>query len=79
MAPSSYYAAQPPAPPIQPISYPPQPSTSYFPPQPAVVVDDEAIAMAQKQARWAISALNYEDIDTAVKELRNALNTLGAS
>jgi vacuolar protein sorting-associated protein VTA1 len=42
-----------------------------------VVVDDEAIAKAQKHARWAISALNYEDIETAVKELREALGTLG--
>jgi vacuolar protein sorting-associated protein VTA1 len=55
----------------------PQPSPSYFPPQPQVVVDDEAIAKAQKHARWAISALNYDDVETAVKELKNALNTLG--
>jgi vacuolar protein sorting-associated protein VTA1 len=47
------------------------------PQQPQVVVDDEAIAKAQKHARWAISALNYEDVETAVKELKNALNTLG--
>jgi vacuolar protein sorting-associated protein VTA1 len=57
-----------------PSHFPPQPP----PPQPQQqVVDDEAIAKAQKHARWAISALNYEDIDTAVKELKNALNTLG--
>jgi vacuolar protein sorting-associated protein VTA1 len=37
-----------------------------------------AIAKAQKHARWAISALNFEDADTAVKELRAALKTLGA-
>ncbi|KAJ8065838.1 hypothetical protein OCU04_004943 [Sclerotinia nivalis] len=40
--------------------------------------DDEAIAKAQKHARWAISALNFEDAETAVKELRAALQTLGA-
>jgi vacuolar protein sorting-associated protein VTA1 len=40
--------------------------------------DDVAIAKAQKHARWAISALNFEDADTAVKELRAALETLGA-
>ena len=34
---------------------------------------------AQKHAKWAISALNFEDVDTAVKELRIALNALGAS
>jgi vacuolar protein sorting-associated protein VTA1 len=41
------------------------------------VVDDAAIASAQKHARWAISALNYEDIETAVKELKIALQELG--
>lgn len=40
--------------------------------------DDETIAKAQKHARWAISALNFEDAETAVKELRAALQTLGA-
>lgn len=40
--------------------------------------DDVAIAKAQKHARWAISALNFEDAETAVKELRAALETLGA-
>jgi vacuolar protein sorting-associated protein VTA1 len=39
-------------------------------------VEDEAMAKAQKHARWAISALNYEDVDTAVKELRIALGML---
>ncbi|PPJ61021.1 hypothetical protein CBER1_02021 [Cercospora berteroae] len=41
--------------------------------------DDESIMAAQKHAKWAISALNFEDVDTAVKELRIALNSLGAS
>jgi len=40
--------------------------------------DEEAIAKAQKHARWAISALNFEDAETAVRELRAALATLGA-
>jgi vacuolar protein sorting-associated protein VTA1 len=40
--------------------------------------DDVAVAKAQKHARWAISALNFEDADTAVKELKAALQTLGA-
>ncbi|KAL9582078.1 MAG: hypothetical protein Q9212_003503 [Teloschistes hypoglaucus] len=43
-----------------------------------VVVDEEAMAKAQKHARWAISALNFEDVNTAIKELRGALETLGA-
>jgi vacuolar protein sorting-associated protein VTA1 len=59
-----------------PSYFPPQPPQQPQP-QPQVMVDDEAIAKAQKHAKWAISALNYEDIDTAVKELKNALNTLG--
>lgn len=42
------------------------------------VADEEAILKAQKHARWAISALNFEDVSTAVKELQGALETLGA-
>ncbi|KAI9835677.1 MAG: hypothetical protein M1819_001853 [Sarea resinae] len=42
------------------------------------VSDEEAIVSAQKHARWAISALNFEDVNTAVKELRIALDSLGA-
>jgi vacuolar protein sorting-associated protein VTA1 len=34
---------------------------------------------AQKHAKWAISALNFEDVPTAVKELRIALQNLGAA
>ncbi|EME79497.1 uncharacterized protein MYCFIDRAFT_63916 [Pseudocercospora fijiensis CIRAD86] len=41
--------------------------------------DDESIMAAQKHAKWAISALNFEDVQTAVKELRIALQSLGAS
>jgi vacuolar protein sorting-associated protein VTA1 len=44
-----------------------------------VVVDEEAVMKAQKHARWAISALNFEDVPTAIKELRGALASLGAS
>ncbi|OJD29454.1 uncharacterized protein BKCO1_8000012 [Diplodia corticola] len=40
--------------------------------------DDDAVMQAQKHAKWAISALNFEDVPTAVKELRIALETLGA-
>ena len=41
-------------------------------------VDDASISKAEKHAKWAISALNFDDVPTAVKELRNALETLGA-
>jgi vacuolar protein sorting-associated protein VTA1 len=37
------------------------------------------MAVAAKHAKWAISALNFEDVDTAVKQLRLALETLGAN
>ncbi|KAL1637065.1 hypothetical protein SLS56_000721 [Neofusicoccum ribis] len=40
--------------------------------------DDESVFNAQKHAKWAISALNFEDVPTAVKELRIALEALGA-
>lgn len=43
-----------------------------------VVVDEEAMMKAQKHARWAISALNFEDVPTAIKEFQLALSTLGA-
>jgi vacuolar protein sorting-associated protein VTA1 len=43
------------------------------------ITDDAAISAAQKHAKWAISALNFEDVETAVKELRGALQRLGAS
>jgi vacuolar protein sorting-associated protein VTA1 len=46
--------------------------------QPPVEIDEQAIMKAQKHARFAISALNFEDVPTAVKELRGALMTLGA-
>ncbi|KAI4200756.1 MAG: hypothetical protein LQ346_002314 [Caloplaca aetnensis] len=61
---------------MTPISMPPpvqQPYTS------GVVLDEEALAKAQKHARWAISALNFEDVNTAIKELKGALESLGAT
>ncbi|EXJ56716.1 hypothetical protein A1O7_07060 [Cladophialophora yegresii CBS 114405] len=44
-----------------------------------VVIDEESIMKAQKHARWAISALNFEDVPTAIRELRGALASLGAT
>ena len=41
--------------------------------------DDNAISDAQKHAKWAVSALNFEDVDTAVEELKIALDALGAT
>lgn len=37
---------------------------------------DEIVQAAQKSAKYAIGALNYDDIATAVRELESALNAL---
>ena len=58
---------------------PPQVRPPTVPSQEHFTADDEAISKAQKHARWAISALNFEDVNTAVKDLRLALQSLGAS
>lgn len=63
-----------------PAQAPPPPSAiSTGPPPGGYRDDDDAIMAAQKHAKWAISALNFEDVPTAVKELRIALQSLGAS
>lgn len=54
-------------------------SNSSAPPAGGYRTDDESVLAAQKHAKWAISALNFEDVNTAVKELRIALQSLGAS
>lgn len=73
-APKQVTAQPPPIPipaPLHAVSRPP-PSGDYN-------TDDEAVAAAQKHAKWAISALNFEDVSTAVKEFRIALAALGAT
>lgn len=85
---NSQYKAPPPravaAPPPRAVAPPPAPKASYATNAPtggsgsAYNRDDESTMVAQKHAKWAISALNFEDIDTAVKELRLALEILGA-
>ncbi|KAL2002615.1 hypothetical protein VTN02DRAFT_6377 [Thermoascus thermophilus] len=82
--------AQPSAPAAAPLSNAPGPSSATPRPapvaaasttsgaSPAQVVDDQSIALAQKHARWAVSALSFDDVNTAIKELRNALRYLGA-
>lgn len=58
----------------------PLPSTTTMPASaPVSGVDEAAMVQAQKHAKWAISALNFEDVNTAVVELRRALQSLGAS
>ncbi|KAG6009844.1 hypothetical protein E4U43_008657, partial [Claviceps pusilla] len=59
----------------------PFPAARTAPAGPSVPVvptpNPKSIEQAQKHAKWAISALNFEDIPTAVQELRNALALLG--
>jgi vacuolar protein sorting-associated protein VTA1 len=84
-APQSHNPFPPPQPAFQQYPQPLQPQALQpQAPQPQLTTgdyrrDDEAVIAAQKHAKWAISALNFEDVDTAVKELRIALRALGAS
>ncbi|RSM18469.1 hypothetical protein CDV31_002605 [Fusarium ambrosium] len=70
-APQAYVPAPAPVPAPVPTPVPAQ-SVGGF------TADHRDINQAQKHAKWAISALNFEDVPTAVKELRNALALLGA-
>lgn len=74
---SPFTPVPPPAPsqPARSMAMPPPPA----PPIGAYKTDDESVMAAQKHAKWAISALNFEDVPTAVKELRIALQNLGAA
>lgn len=80
LSPSPYHARQEssinPTPPRIPVQHTPLP---FLNPQAAYRTDEESVAKAQKHARWAISALNFEDVNTAVKELMGALESLGAA
>ncbi|KAK0879528.1 hypothetical protein LTR87_006615 [Friedmanniomyces endolithicus] len=71
--------AQPTPRPTHASARPPPPLVSQGPPPGGYKTDDESVLAAQKHAKWAISALNFEDVDTAVKEFRIALRALGAS
>jgi len=80
LSPSAYQAPQQssinPIPPRVPAQHTPLPFVN---PQAAYRTDEESVAKAQKHARWAISALHFEDVNTAVKELMGALESLGAA
>lgn len=67
----------------KPVTAPQPPPTQHYGgsdggPAGSYQYDDMAVAQAQKHAKWAISALNFEDVPTAVRELQAALATLGA-
>jgi vacuolar protein sorting-associated protein VTA1 len=74
-------AATPAAPPAAHLAKPaiPPPSASIPAAVPVTEVDEAAMVLAQKHAKWAISALNFEDVNTAITELRRALQSLGAN
>lgn len=91
--PAAFTSVAPPANVSRPV-VPPPTNPAYSHPAPTVpggfsqvpqqvsgnfTVDDAAMSQAQKHARWAISALNFEDVPTAVRELRRALESLNAS
>jgi vacuolar protein sorting-associated protein VTA1 len=74
----------PPLPPQPPVMPPQVPVYFIRPPSPPAQERDiepeltpEVIAKAQKHARFAISALDYEDVEQSRKELRTALAILG--
>lgn len=77
--------APPPLAPPAPAKVPPPPAAAAPPPasvpssssQAPIDLPQAQIDKIQKHAKWAISALNYEDLDTARKELKEALRLLG--
>ncbi|KAI8869404.1 DUF605-domain-containing protein [Ramicandelaber brevisporus] len=44
--------------------------------EPEFLIDPIAVGKATKHAKWALSALNFDDAKTAIKELQNAIDTL---
>ncbi|GAA5823692.1 hypothetical protein JCM11251_000728 [Rhodosporidiobolus azoricus] len=79
--PTTHLPSEPPAfpsavfPPAQPTA--PAVAASLPTPVQQENYDVMTVAKVQKHAKWAISALDYEDWDTARKELRTALAMLG--
>ncbi|KAI6784591.1 Vacuolar protein sorting-associated protein-like protein [Emericellopsis cladophorae] len=82
--PGSSASSLPPSVPQQQLSTPslpqpvPVPAPAPAPSAPPPAAHYKDLNQAQKHAKWAISALNFEDVPTAVQELRNALAALGA-
>lgn len=78
-APEDLYRSAPP-PTFQPPPAARPPVSAATAPRPTgqFTTDEAAMVQAQKHAKWAISALNFEDVNTAVMELRKALESLGA-
>lgn len=81
-APPPSLATAPSAPPVVPqphglgLSSPP-PSAPPMPALTSAPPTRKQVEQTQKHARWAISALEFDDIETARSELRKALATIG--
>lgn len=54
----------------------PEPSTNLYGDNRVAQLSPDQIAKAQKYCKWASSALNYDDIKTAIGNLKNALELL---
>ncbi|KAH8174702.1 hypothetical protein LIA77_06121 [Sarocladium implicatum] len=78
-SPPAPYTQQPSAPAwTPPVAQPAPPPVQQQPPPPVHNISSHKdLDKAQKHAKWAISALNFDDVPTAVQELRNALASLG--
>lgn len=72
-----------------PVNKPVQPEPSYVPPTPTnltptpaaipsgnTTITPDMIEKAQKYCKWASSALNYEDVNTAIDNIQKALHLL---
>jgi vacuolar protein sorting-associated protein VTA1 len=82
-APTNY---SPPPQQVQPsYSYPVPPTVTSHPPsnsvpvQPGMQVTEDDIITAQKYARFAVSALNFDDVPSAIQNLQTALRILTKS
>jgi vacuolar protein sorting-associated protein VTA1 len=67
---------------VSPIASPPTTDPIHvpaYPPPRGVELTPKLMAKAQKHCRFAISALDYEDTQHAIRELKAALETLGVS
>ena len=84
---SSFSADKLPSPPVDPEiknpggfqPYVPQGETTiptYVPPPTNVSLSPEQTTKAQKYCKWAESALNYDDVPTAIDNLQKALHLL---
>lgn len=54
----------------------PEPSTNFYGDNRVAQLSPDQIAKAQKYCKWASSALNYDDIKTAIGNLKSALELL---